>query len=323
MIDKALWDSFTGKNCLVTGGAGFIGSNLSRYLNKIGANVSIIDNFSTVSKKNISNFKKLGITVHNLDITKQEDTKHVFDNIDFVFHHAAIASVPLSIKNPALTKLHNVDGTVSVLKNSANNGVGKFIFASSSAIYGDTESIPTNEFVTAMPQSPYAEQKLAAEEYCNNYYKSNKLRTTSLRYFNVFGPYQDPDSEYSAVIPKFINLALNNEDLVIYGNGKSTRDFVFVDDVIQANLGAAISEKSDGEAINIAHGETISIRDLANMIIEITGSKSSVVYASPRAGDIVYSAADLTKARKLIGYESKTSMERGLSMTIDYFKQSV
>jgi UDP-glucose 4-epimerase len=209
------------------------------------------------------------------------------------------------------------------LKNSANNGVGKFIFASSSAIYGDTESIPTNEFVTAMPQSPYAEQKLDAEEYCNNYYKSNKLRTTSLRYFNVFGPYQDPGSEYSAVIPKFITLALNNEDLIIYGNGKATRDFVFVDDVIQANLGAAISEKSDGEAINIAHGETISIEDLANMIIEITGSKSSVVHASPRAGDIVHSAADLTKARKLIGYESKTSMERGLSMTIDYFKQSV
>ena len=314
---------FKDKNCLVTGGSGFIGSNLSRYLRKVGASVTILDNFSTGRKDNISDFNDLGINIVNTDIIDQSNTQIFFENIDFVFHQAAIASVPLSIKNPALTKLHNVDGTVSVLKNSANKGVGKFIFASSSAIYGDTESIPTNEFVTAMPQSPYAEQKLAAEEYCNNYYKSNKLRTTSLRYFNVFGPYQDPGSEYSAVIPKFINLALNNEDLIIYGNGKSTRDFVFVDDVIQANLCAAISEKSDGEAINIAHGETISIGDLANMIIEITGSKSSVVHASPRAGDIVHSAADLTKARKLIGYESKTSMERGLSMTIDYFKQSV
>ena len=323
MTDKALRGSFTGKNCIVTGGAGFIGSNLARYLNKVGARVIIIDNFSTGRKDNISDFNDLGINVVNADITVQSSTKNLYENIDFVFHQAAVASVPLSMEDPVLTQRHNVDGTVSALENSTHCGVGKFIFASSSAIYGDTEYIPTNELVVANPQSPYAEQKLAAEEHCKNYYKSNKLRTTSLRYFNVFGPYQDPGSEYSAVIPKFINLALNNEDLIIYGNGKSTRDFVFVDDVIQANLCAAISEKSDGEAINIAHGKTINIGDLANMIIEITGSKSSVVHASPRAGDIVHSAADLTKARKLIGYESKTSMERGLSMTIDYFKQSV
>ena len=159
--------------------------------------------------------------------------------------------------------------------------------------------------------------------YCKTYHDNFGLRTTSLRYFNVFGPYQDPDSDYSAVIPKFITLALNNDDLIIYGNGKSTRDFVFVDDVIQANLSAAVSEKSDGEVINIAHGKTISIGTLAEMIIEITDSQSSVVYKSQREGDIVHSAADLTKARMLIPYESQVDLKSGLSKTIDYFKQSV
>lgn len=312
---------FKGKNCLVTGGAGFIGSNLSRYLNKIGARVTIIDNFSTGRKDNIFGFNDLGINVVNADVTDQNNTQKFYENIDFVFHQAAIASVPLSIEDPVLTQHHNVDGTVSALENSYRCGVEKFIFASSSAVYGDTSSVPTKESIEPMPQSPYAEHKLASEEHCHNYYKSNRLRTTSLRYFNVFGPYQDPSSEYSAVIPKFINLALNNKDLIIYGDGNSTRDFVFVEDVIQANLRVAISEKSDGEVINIAHGKTINVGDLADMIIEITDSQSSIVYEAPRKGDIVHSAADLTKAKRLISCEPLIDLKDGLSKTIDYFKQ--
>ena len=161
---------FKDKNCLVTGGSGFIGSNLSRYLRKVGASVTILDNFSTGRKDNISDFNDLGINIVNADITNQSNTQKFYKNIDFVFHQAAIASVPLSIKDPVLTRHHNVDGTVSALENSHLCGVGKFIFASSSAVYGDTSSIPTEESIRPMPQSPYAEHKLASEEYCYNYY---------------------------------------------------------------------------------------------------------------------------------------------------------
>jgi UDP-glucose 4-epimerase len=318
MIDNSLTSQFEGKNCIVTGGAGFIGSNLSRFLKQIGAEVRIIDNFSAGRKENITDFKHLGIDVLNLDITNQKETEIYYKNIDFVFHHAAIASVPYSVKNPVLSRLHNVEGTKSVLKNCLVNGITKIIFASSSAIYGDTKIVPTDESIEAKPQSPYAEQKLEGESHCSN---SNEIRTTSLRYFNVFGPYQDPKSEYSAVIPKFIDSAIKDKDLIIYGDGKSTRDFVFVEDVIQANLISAISNNSDGEVINIATGQTISIGELAEMIIEITGSKSKILHEKPRKGDILHSAADITKAKKILGYQPQTTLRDGLSITIDYFSK--
>jgi nucleoside-diphosphate-sugar epimerase len=157
--------------------------------------------------------------------------------------------------------------------------------------------------------------------HCHDFFESDKIRTTSLRYFNVFGPYQDPESEYSAVIPKFIDLAIKDKDLIIYGNGNSTRDFVFVEDVIQANLISAVSDNSDGEVINIANGQTITIGKLAKTIIEMTGSISKIVHEKPREGDILHSAADITKAKKIFGYQPKTSLKKGLSLTIDYFKK--
>ncbi len=320
-MDKFITSQFNGQNCLVTGGAGFIGSNLSRFLKKIGANVVVIDNFSTGHKNNIIDLDNSDVNILDLDITNREKTSNYYKNIDFVFHHAAIASVPYSVKHPNLSRHHNVNGTLSVLQNSSANGVTKVIFASSSAIYGDTNIIPTDESIEARPQSPYAKQKLEGEIHCHDFFASDKIRTTSLRYFNVFGPYQDPKSEYSAVIPKFIDLAIKDKDLIIYGNGNSTRDFVFVEDIIQANLMSAVSDNSDGEVINIANGQTITIGKLAKTIIEMTGSISKIVHEKPREGDILHSAADITKAKKIFGYQPKTSLKKGLSLTIDYFKK--
>ena len=312
---------FKDKSCLVTGGAGFIGSNLARHLAHIGSKVTVIDNFSTGRKENTFDFEDLGIKLIHADITQQEETSPYFSGIDFVFHHAAIASVPYSIRHPNLSRYHNVDGTISVLKNSLISGITKVVFASSSAIYGDTRIIPTSEEIEANPQSPYASQKLEGESFCYDFFKSNKLKTSSLRYFNVFGPYQDPKSEYSAVIPKFIDLAIKGKDLIIYGTGNSTRDFVFVGDVIQANLMAAVSDNSDGEVINIANGQTITIGKLAKTIIKMIGSQSKILYEKPREGDIVHSSADITKAKEILKYQPKISLEKGLSRTIDYFKR--
>ena len=313
---------FTGKTCLVTGGAGFIGSNLARSLVKLGADVKIIDNFSTGKRRNIYDFKKMGIEIFNLDITNEEETEFCYNSLDFVFHHAAIASVPYSVKFPEKSRSNNVGGIISVLRNSSKMGIDKVVFASSSSVYGDTDEVPTGEKVKLSPQSPYARQKREGELLCKDYSKSNKIKTTSLRYFNVFGPYQDPDSEYSAVIPKFIKSAIDNEDLLIFGDGSSTRDFVFVEDVIQSNLLSVFLESSDCEEINIAGGQKITISNLAKLIIEVTGSKSQVVHVRPRNGDILHSVADITKANEILGYNPHFSLEEGLLKTVEYFKRS-
>ena len=314
------FSNFADKKCLVTGGAGFIGSNLARYLRKLGAGVKIIDNFSTGNKRNIHDFVDIGIEILNSDITNQKETETFYENIDFVFHHAAIASVPFSIKYPDKSRFNNVDGTITVLRNSLKNGITKVIFASSSAVYGDTKFIPTSEKIEICPQSPYAEQKAEGELQCKDFFESHNLRNTCLRYFNVFGPYQDPKSEYSAVIPKFIDLAIRNKDLIIFGDGSSTRDFVFVEDVIRANLQSALSGSSDSKIVNIATGQKISIFELAKLIIELTNSKSKIIFHKPRDGDIHHSVADITKASKIIKYNPKISLEEGLSKTVDFFK---
>ena len=319
-MNNSLISQFKGRKSLVTGGAGFIGSNLSRFLKKIGSEVTIIDNFSTGNKDNISDFKHLGIDVLNLDITDLNSTKDCYSGIDFVFHHAAIASVPYSLEHPNLSRHHNVAGTRTVLHNSSNSNVTKVVFASSSAVYGDTDILPTDESIIPDPQSPYASQKLDGELYCQDFSESNKIDTTSLRYFNVFGPYQDPKSEYSAVIPKFIDLAIKDKDLIIFGDGSSTRDFVFVEDVIQANLLSAVSDNSDGKVINIANGQTISIDKLAKSIIKMTGSQSKIVYEKPREGDIVHSAADITRAKEIFGYRPQITLEEGLERTVEFYR---
>ena len=250
---------FQGKKCLVTGGAGFIGSNLSRFLARNGANVTVLDDFSTGRRENVSDFENLKINLIEADIADQERTSEYFSGVNYVFHQAAVPSVPRSIAEPWLTNNSNVNGTLAVLENCRLNNVMKVVFAASSSAYGDTEALPKEVSMKSSPLSPYAVQKLTGEMYCKTYFDNFGLRTTSLRYFNVYGPYQDPNSEYSAVIPIFIKKALNNESITIFGDGTTSRDFTFIDDVIQANLRAAISTKSDGHIVNVGYGDRFTL----------------------------------------------------------------
>jgi len=313
--------NFKNKDCLVTGGAGFIGSNLSRYLVKIGANVIVLDNFSTGRKENTKDFENLGIKLINIDISQQEKTSKYFAGIDFVFHQAAVPSVPRSIAEPMLTNNSNVKGTLSVLENSRLNNVKKVVYAASSSAYGDTEILPKTETMTPYPLSPYAVQKLTGEMYCKTYFDNFGLRTTSLRYFNVYGPYQDPNSEYSAVIPIFIKKAMLNKQITIFGDGTTSRDFTFIEDAIQANLKAAISHASDGFVINVAYGDRFTLTDLANKIIEIVGSESTIEYQSFRKGDVLHSLADLATTKNLIGYDPQFNLSKGLNKTIEFYNK--
>lgn len=311
---------FKNKNCLVTGGAGFIGSNLSRFLANNGANVTVIDNFITGRRSNTSDFEDLGIKLIEADISEQEQTSTYFSEIDYVFHQAAVPSVPRSIAEPLLTNNSNINGTISVLENCRINKVKKVVYAASSSAYGDTEVLPKAVSMKPSPLSPYAVQKLAGEMYCKTYFDNFGLRTTALRYFNVYGPYQDPNSEYSAVIPIFIKKALANESIIIFGDGTTSRDFTFIEDVIQANLRAAISTKSDGHVVNVAYGDRFTLTELANKIIENTGSNSTIEYADFRKGDVLHSLADLTPTKDLIDYEPQFDLSLGLSNTIDFYK---
>lgn len=312
---------FKNKNCLVTGGAGFIGSNLSRFLANNGANVTVIDNFSTGRRSNTFDFEDLGIKLIEADISEQEKTSIYFSEIDYVFHQAAVPSVPRSIAEPLLTNNSNINGTISVLENSRANKVKKVVYAASSSAYGDTEVLPKAISMKPSPLSPYAVQKLSGEMYCKTYFDNFGLRTTSLRYFNVYGPYQDPNSEYSAVIPIFIKRALANKPITIFGDGTTSRDFTFIEDVIQANLRAAISNKSDGHVVNVAYGDRFTLTELANKVIDNLGSSSTIEYADFRKGDVLHSLADLSTTRDLINYDPQFDLSAGLAKTIDFYKK--
>ena len=311
---------FKSRNCLVTGGAGFIGSNLSRFLANNGANVIVLDDFSTGKRENISDFENLGIKLIEADIAKQLQTSEYFSGVDFVFHQAAVPSVPRSIAEPLLTNNSNVNGTLAVLENCRLNNVTKVVFAASSSAYGDTEVLPKDTTMKPSPLSPYAVQKLAGEMYCKTYFDNFGLRTTALRYFNVYGPYQDPNSEYSAVIPIFIKKALANKPITIFGDGTTSRDFTFIEDVIQANMRAAISTKSDGHVVNVAYGHRFTLTQLANKIIEELASKSTIEYLDFRKGDVLHSLADLSTTKELIDYDPQFSLSEGLSKTISFYK---
>ena len=311
---------FRNKNCLVTGGAGFIGSNLSRFLANSGANVSVIDNFSTGREINTLDFKDLGIELIDADISEQEQTSTYFSDIHYVFHQAAVPSVPRSIAEPLLTNNSNVNGTLAVLENCRLNNIEKVVYAASSSAYGDTEVLPKEVSMIPSPLSPYAVQKLTGEMYCKTYFDNFGLRTTALRYFNVYGPHQDPNSEYSAVIPIFIKKALENKPITIFGDGTTSRDFTFIEDVIQANLRAALSTKSDGHVVNVAYGDRFTLTELANKIIDNLKSSSQIEYSDFRKGDVLHSLADLSTTRELIDYDPQFDLSAGLSRTIDFYK---
>jgi UDP-glucose 4-epimerase len=304
---------------IVTGGAGFIGSHITEELLKRGHQVIILDNLSTGRLSNIEpnlGSKKLEFiqgSVVNLSLLRK-----LFSGVDYVFHQAAIASVPSSIKDPKASHFVNVTGTLNVLLAARDKGVKKVVFASSSSVYGDTPGLPKRENMTPNPQSPYAVTKLAGEYYCEVFHKVYGLNTVCLRYFNVFGPRQDPDSPYAAVIPLFITNVLSGKSPVIFGDGEQSRDFTFVKDVAAANIMAA--ESTATGVFNIGTSIRVTINRLAQLVIKLAGSdKIKVVYKDTRPGDVVHSLADITKAG-LFGYHPKYNLEEGLKEVYKYLQ---
>jgi UDP-glucose 4-epimerase len=309
------------KNVVITGGSGFIGSNLARSLTTKN-NVIVIDDLSTGNINNIKDF----IDSNKIDFIKGSITdldllQKTFKNIDYVFHEAAIPSVPRSIKDPLQSNYVNINGTLNVLIAARDNNVQKVIYASSSSVYGDTPTLPKKEKMKPRPLSPYAISKLTAEYYCQVFTRIYKLPTISLRYFNVYGPCQSPLSEYAAVIPKFITDILNEKSPLIYGDGKQTRDFTYVDDVIKANVLAAESDETG--IFNIAGGNRISIKNLAEKIMDLCKKKQDINYTKPRHGDIKHSYADISKAKEKINYVPSYILSDGLKKVIIWFQKQI
>ena len=308
-----------GKKVVVTGGSGFIGSNLTQELSKENQ-VTVVDNLSTGYLENIQNLINSGdIIFVKGSITDMDLLQKLFEDVDYIFHQAAIPSVPRSVKDPISSNYTNVNGTLNVLVAARDNNVKKLVYASSSSAYGDTPVLPKSEDMKPCPLSPYAISKLTAEYYCQVFSDVYNLTTASLRYFNVFGPRQDPSSEYAAVIPKFIGSILNDKSPIVYGDGEQTRDFTFVDDVVNANILAA--ESMSTGVFNIAGGKRISINDLAGLIMELLDKDLDITHIEPQPGDIKHSLADISKAREQIKYIPKFNVKDGLKETIKWFQQ--
>ena len=308
------------KRVVITGGAGFIGSNLAEELAKDNE-VVILDDLSTGQRENIKNLiKKTNVQSIQGSITDLTLLQKTFKEADFVFHQAAVASVSKSVADPVAANEVNANGTLNVLVAARDNHVKKVVYASSCAVYGDNPVLPKREDMLPEPLSPYAVTKMAGEYYCQVFRQVYGLQAVCLRYFNVYGPRQDPHSDYAAVIPRFITRALQNEPLTIFGDGEQTRDFVFIKDVVRANILAA-EGKPEG-VYNVGTGEAISINRLAQVIAAITGKKLNILYQQLRSGDILHSLADISKARGM-DYQPKYSLEDGLGETIRWFSNQL
>jgi len=304
---------------VVTGGAGFIGSNLVDALLQDGHEVHIIDNLSTGKRENLVDLvSQTDCTFIEGSVTDLDLLRTVFRGIDCVFHQAAIPSVQRSVEDPRATNDANVNGTLAVLIAARDCGVKKVVYASSSSVYGDTPTLPKTEEMIPNPKSPYAVSKLTGEYYCRVFSEVYGLKTVCLRYFNVYGPKQDPSSDYAAVIPRFITRALEQQPPIIYGDGTQTRDFTYVNDVAHANIQ---SMKQEVEGIfNIACGERISVNELATIVMELVGVNLAVIYDAPRSGDIKDSLAEISRARKELKYNPEHSLTDGLEETIRWFQ---
>lgn len=308
---------------LVTGGAGFIGSNIIKKLLDCGESVRVVDNFSTGRRENIeeffnnSNFEFIEGDLTNLDIAKNS-----VNGIDFVLHEAAVPSVLRSIEDPLKSNNANITATLNLLIAARDEKVKKFVYASSSSIYGDNPELPKREDFPIRPISPYALTKYAGERYCQIFWQIYKLPTISLRYFNVFGPKQDPNSQYAAVIPKFIIAFLKGEKPIIYGDGDQSRDFTFVENVVEANLLAVNAKEGGGEVFNIACGGEINLNQLISYLKELINKDIEPDYQEQRQGDILHSKADISKAQNILGYSPKVVFKEGLVKTIEWFRQN-
>ena len=305
---------------LVTGGAGFIGSHLVETLVKQGQDVRVLDNFLTGKRENIEEFLDK-IDLIEGDIRDFNTCEQAVNGVDYVLHQAALPSVPRSIKDPVLTNAINVVGTLNLLVASKDAKVNKFVFASSSSVYGDDPNLPKKEGIEGVPLSPYAVTKLVGEHYLRVFSEIFGLGTVALRYFNIFGPRQDPHSQYAAVIPNFITRVIEEDSPKIFGDGEQSRDFTFVANVVKANLLAVESEDISGEVFNIACGDRITVNTLFEKIRHFFQKEVDPFYDKPRPGDILHSFADIAKARKMLKYEPAMSFDDGLKETIQWYSK--
>jgi nucleoside-diphosphate-sugar epimerase len=306
---------------LVTGGAGFIGSNLTEALLRQGHGVRVLDNFSTGRRENLV-FEKEYPLLETMegDICDLDVCRKAMRGINVVFHQAAIPSVQQSVEDPSFTNSVNAGGTLNVLLAARDEGVKKVIYASSCAIYGDDPVLPKKEAMSPAPLSPYALQKYVGEKYCQLFFQLYGLETLSLRYFNIFGPKQDPASVYSGVIARFISALVEGAAPIVYGDGEQSRDFTYVGNVVQANLLAMSAHHLHGEVINIGCGKRTSLNQLLDVLKRILGSQALPIYQEARQGDVRHSVADIEKGRERLNYSPEQDIEPGLSRTVDYFR---
>jgi len=307
---------------VVTGGGGFIGSHIIENLVRQRNTVKIIDNFSTGKRENIDAFKN-DVEIIDADLAETKNLAQFLKGADYVIHQAAIPSVPKSILDPLKSHNANVNGTLSLLLACRDAGVKRFVYASSSSLYGDSPTLPKHESMMPNPLSPYGAQKLFAEMYCQVFTKAYGLETVSLRYFNVFGPRQDSTSQYSGVLALFIPAVLQGRRPTIYGDGLQSRDFTYVQNVVEANLLACKVPGVAGQVFNVACGDRITVNSMLHQINKIVGVDISPIYAEPRSGDIKHSQADITRAREHLGYEPKVSFEEGLRATVEWYRKNL
>jgi nucleoside-diphosphate-sugar epimerase len=307
---------------LVTGGAGFIGSHIASGLLKSGARVRVIDDLSTGYRENIA---EIGGDVDFVEGSLADESvlRKAMEDVELVFHEAAIPSVPRSVENPRQTHIASVDSTFSLLLAARDNNVKRLVYAASSSAYGDQPTLPKVESMLPDPLSPYAVAKLVGEYYCQVFTRVYGLETVSLRYFNVFGPRQDPSSQYSGVISRFISALLSGQRPVIYGDGEQSRDFTYIDNVVAANLKAAETTKGVGQVINIANGERVTLNQLLDQLKQLTGmTDTQADYLEFRKGDVRDSLADISRARELLGFAPQVDLQTGLKLTMDWWKNS-
>ena len=311
---------------LVTGGAGFIGSNLVSALLAEGRKVRVLDNFLTGKRENLLGLaERYGDSFQLIegDLRDIEATRRAAEGAEFVLHQGALPSVPRSVADPVLSNEINVSGTVNLLVAARDAGVKRVVFAASSSAYGDTPELPKRESMTPNPKSPYAAQKFAGEQYMRIFHEVYGLETVSLRYFNVFGPNQDPASTYAAVIPRFITAVLTGTPPTIYGDGLQTRDFTYIDNVVRANVQACEAPKEAcGKVVNIACGDRVSLLDILEIVYGLAGRRVAPRFEPLRAGDVRDSLADITLAKELLGYEPRVGFPEGLYRTFDFFRNA-
>jgi len=303
---------------LVTGGAGFIGAHLVRRLLADGGRVRVIDNLATGKRERLRDLEG-AIEFIEGDLADTSMCENALSGVDCVLHQAAVPSVQRSVKNPIETNKANVTSTLNLLEGCRKHGVRRIVYASSSSTYGDTPVLPKREDMPPNPLSPYALQKFVGERYCQLYFRLYGLETVSLRYFNVFGPSQDPYSEYSAVIPKFATRLRQGESIVVYGNGEQSRDFTYVDNVVEANILALRAPRAAGSVINVGCGERITLNRLIKILEEILEVQATVDYQPARPGDVRDSLADISLAQELLGYQPKVAVAEGLRRTVAWF----